>query len=123
MRARKKRRVKQSKMRRSGLVGGIVLAVLIYGGLCIARAEPERNRPARTKYYTSIEVAYGDTLWEIAGRYRSEEYATVEEYMREVMEMNHLTDGQIRAGSHLMVAYYGDAPMEELLDNPEAAGL
>ena len=58
------------------------------------------------KYYTSISVAYGDTLTSIAGEYMDEHY-TLEEYISEVRQINHLSeDASIDAGSYLVVPYY-----------------
>ena len=58
------------------------------------------------KYYRSVEVAPGDTLWDIAGEYASVEYKDRYAYIDEVKKLNHLTDDRISAGEFLMVPYY-----------------
>lgn len=58
------------------------------------------------KYYTSIEVMPGDTLWSIAGEHFSEPYADYNEYIEEVMEINSLHSTEITSGSFLVVPYY-----------------
>ena len=58
------------------------------------------------KYYTTIEVTYGDTLTEIAQKYLDHNYDSLEEYIEEVKEMNHLKDDSIKAGQYLLVPYY-----------------
>ncbi|MED9903347.1 MAG: LysM peptidoglycan-binding domain-containing protein [Lachnospiraceae bacterium] len=58
------------------------------------------------KYYTSIEVAYGESLWSIAEEYAGEEYVSVSDYIYEVMEINHLQEENIIAGQYLVVPYY-----------------
>lgn len=58
------------------------------------------------KYYTSIEIAYGDSLWSIAERYAGEEYATAGDYIHEVMEINHLQEEALIAGQYLVIPYY-----------------
>lgn len=58
------------------------------------------------KYYTSIEIVYGDSLRSIADRYAGKEYATVEDYVHEVMAINHLQEESLIAGQYLIVPYY-----------------
>ena len=61
------------------------------------------------KYYKSISVANNDTLWSIAERYMDEEhYASVSDYIAEVMRINGLTDDTILYGEYLIVPYYGN---------------
>lgn len=62
------------------------------------------------KYYTSITVAYGDTLWEIADKYIDySEYKDKETYIAEVRNMNHLdAESDIKAGQYLIVPYYSN---------------
>lgn len=60
----------------------------------------------RFKYITNIEVANGDTLWDIAGEYMSSEYKNRYEYIEEVCEINHLSNWNIEAGEHLVVPYF-----------------
>ena len=58
------------------------------------------------KYYTSITVEEGDTLWDIAGIYMSDEFSSVKKYIDEVKSINHLTGNKIYAGEELIVPYY-----------------
>ncbi len=58
------------------------------------------------KYYTSIEIAYGESLWSIADKYAGEEYASAEDYVHEVMKINHLQEEVPIAGQYLVVPYY-----------------
>lgn len=61
---------------------------------------------ARYKYYTSIQLHSGDTLWSIAETYMTDEYEDIYEYIDEVMEINHLGSDYLQAGSKLCVPYY-----------------
>lgn len=68
-----------------------------------------KNDPARenTKYYKSIVVSDSDTLWSIAEDYMDEtHYGSINEYIREVMQINRLTSDAIYADAHLIVPYY-----------------
>ena len=58
------------------------------------------------KYYTTVTVATGETLWDIAKKYSSEEYGSIENYIREVKSINHISGDRICAGEALTVPYY-----------------
>lgn len=84
----------------------IIAAVGIIASCAVYNASAKEQRPLR-KYYTSIEVASGQSLWSIAGEYMTEEYADREEYVEEVARLNHLKDNDmIHAGAYLTIPYY-----------------
>lgn len=59
------------------------------------------------KYFTSIQIEPGDTLWSLADRYADQEhYASHDQYIEEVMNMNHMSSEDISAGSYLILPYY-----------------
>lgn len=60
------------------------------------------------KYYTSIEVEYGQTLWDIHQKYMdSEQYDSPDDYIAELQSINHLNKkGDIRVGQILIVPYF-----------------
>ena len=65
------------------------------------------SKPAEShKYYKEIKVASGDTLWDIAVENMTEEYRTVQEYIREVRKLNELYGDSIYYGQRLMIPYY-----------------
>lgn len=67
------------------------------------------------KYFTSYIVENDDTLWDIAVRHMTPEYASVQSYIDEVVESNHLQDSHIKKGKMLILPYYSDAPTTETL--------
>ena len=69
-------------------------------------AEAGNSEFSRYKYYTSIQVEPGSSLWEIAREYASSEYEDLDEYIREVRQINHLDQDTIYAGSYLCIPYY-----------------
>lgn len=71
------------------------------------QADSEPKAPTY-KYYTSIRVSSGDTLWDIANEYRTEEYSSISNYISEVREINHLKSNQITDGMYLCVPYYSE---------------
>ena len=59
------------------------------------------------KYFKSVEVAKGDTLWSIANdNIDYEHYKNTYEYVSEVKKMNSLTSDRIVAGSYIIIPYY-----------------
>ncbi len=59
------------------------------------------------KYYTSVQIAPGDTLWTLADKYADEaHYPSQNQYIAEVMSMNHLAGEEICAGNYLILPYY-----------------
>ena len=64
------------------------------------QADSEPKAPTYN-YYTSIRVSSGDTLWDIAKEYRTEEYSDISSYIAEVREINHLSSNQITDGVSL----------------------
>ena len=60
----------------------------------------------REKKFTSIQVKKGDSLWSIAKDHMGDEYDTVDDYIDEVCETNHIYDRQITDGMYLVIPYY-----------------
>lgn len=59
------------------------------------------------KYYKSVVVEAGDTLWDYADEYSTKEYYdSHQDYINEVMQMNGLYDDQITEGQHIVLPYY-----------------
>jgi LysM repeat protein len=92
---------------------GLVTAVLViafsilYGSLYVNAEGIESARSQ--KYYTSIEVQYGETLWAVAERYIDYAYyADIGAYIKEVKRINHLRNDEIKAGCYLVVPYYAE---------------
>ena len=63
------------------------------------------------KYYTSICIESGQTLWDISGIYCTAEYKDRDAYINEVMRLNHLTSTEIHSGSYLILPYYDSEPL------------
>ena len=61
------------------------------------------------KYYTSVMVMQGDTVRDIANKYISSEYKSVDQYVDEVRQMNYLNyDCKIHTGEYIVIPYYSD---------------
>lgn len=87
----------------------VVLLLAIFWGMIMAgsilvRAEGANGECPGQKRYATIEIKSGDTLWNIACHYAPESM-TIKAYIRELMELNRLTDSRINSGQHLIVFY------------------
>lgn len=81
----------------------ILVCSMVFGTIPTSAASAE----IPYKYYTSIRIQAGDTLWDIADTYCGPEYDTVSDYIAEVCSINHLSSGdEIHAGQYITVPYY-----------------
>lgn len=89
----------------------VTFVVIVCGGLLgsailsASRSEASQEQPS-FKYYTSIEVRPGDTLWSIAAAYMSPEYDSIQDYIDEVKVLNQMGPDDIHAGQFLTIPYY-----------------
>lgn len=104
------RRRRQLQVRRNIciLVLSIAAAVVFSAFmLSISTQASELENTAEYKYYKSIEITKGDTLWSIARENMDKNhYKNVSEYVNEVKSMNAMKSDSIVAGSYLIVPYY-----------------
>ncbi len=81
-------------------------AVLMTGGSISGFASLRNEEEKIYKYYTSISIKKGDTLWSIASEYMTAEYDSIEEYIMEVKKLNHISGNKIYTGKYLTIPYY-----------------
>lgn len=93
--------------KKTAMLAALILAFCVLAGGSIsgfARVAGEED--ASYKYYTSIMIEQGDTLWSIASDNMTPEYERIEEYMKEVRRLNHLYGDNIHAGEYLTIPRY-----------------
>lgn len=66
----------------------------------------DRDHMPSYKYFKSIQITSGDTLWSIAEENMDTHYKHTADYVAEVKRMNSLDTDQIVAGSYLIIPYY-----------------
>ena len=100
----------QENKKRIWTLGIIILlcAVIFSVGFITKTVTASRNNE-RIKLVTSIEVQKGDTLWEIASIYMSDEYDNLNDYIHEIKLSNGMTSDEIHTGNFLILPYYEDA--------------
>lgn len=100
------------KNRRLNLVILATICIILFSALTFgsffSKAEDYPDNSATYKYYTSIEIVSGDTLWDIATKYMSDEYSTIQDYIYEVKNINSLTTDEIHEGQFLTIPYYSN---------------
>lgn len=84
----------------------IILIALTYMFITKKETPDSKASNASDKYFTCIRVESGDTLWDIAETYMTEEYSSTKEYIDEVIFINNLDSDVIIAGTNLLVPYY-----------------
>lgn len=84
----------------------LILAISILFISFSTEANDMEHQPSY-KYYKSIEISKGDTLWSIANdHYDSDHYKDINAYVAEVKKLNSLTSDNIVAGNYVIVPYY-----------------
>jgi cell division protein YceG involved in septum cleavage len=89
------------------IAGILIFSIMVLLGTGIRAFAGSRHEPETVyKYYTSVLVEKGDTLWSIADTYMDSTQTDRASYIREISELNQLQDGAIHAGEYIVVAYY-----------------
>lgn len=90
------------------LTAFVIVMCFVIGTLFMENKSVVDAKDSREKRFTSIQVKKGDSLWSIAKERVSEEYASIDDYIDEVCETNHIYDQTITEDMYLVVPYYTD---------------
>lgn len=110
-RAKVKREMRKKQVRKNIMLlilTTIVLSSLLvfFASMSIQASDMEHQQQVSYKYFKSIYISQGDTLWSIAEANMDEHYSNTSEYINEVKRMNSLTSDHIVCGSYLVVPYF-----------------
>lgn len=112
IRNNRKKRNRQLKRQFIAVLFGMMLTVVISGTFFGMKSKAQTADEAQSlqyKYYTSITVAAGDTLLQYASEYADDHYDSVDDYVKEVMDINHLKSSEsIKYGQKLIIPYYSE---------------
>ncbi|MBO4457662.1 MAG: LysM peptidoglycan-binding domain-containing protein [Butyrivibrio sp.] len=111
-------RIRNNKIRRSKIVRrqyafllltvSVLLFVIFFNmATLVSDAQSDTYTP-EYKYYKSVSVYVGDSLWNIAkDSYSEDHYKNIESYINEICKINNLADSSdIKAGESLIIPYY-----------------
>lgn len=97
----------QMEKRLIAIISIIVISVLILIGSSINAFANSRSEEAFYKYYTSIRIEKGDTLWNIADDYIIDGMVSREDFISEVCQLNRISENDIlHSGDYIVIAYY-----------------
>ena len=102
---------REAVVRRQKKVLAIVILVFVSLGILLgtsmnALASSKADVASYNKYYKSVRIESGDTLWTIADDYISDLNIDKQEYIAEICELNNICENEIHAGDYVVVAYY-----------------
>ena len=110
-RIRNNRLRRQRQLRRNMLLTALTIcmvftfSIMIGGFLSKAKTD---SSSVYYKYYKSICVEEGDTLWSLAKENMHGQYKNTSAYVKEVMNMNAMSDDKIIAGEYIVIPYYSE---------------
>ncbi len=102
---------RQRKLRKSGMLLGIA-AVLLAGflalmiGLKLSEKTTVAGGSEAVRYYKSITIGQGDSLWTIAEQSMGPGVTDKRAVIDEICRINGLTSETIHAGAHLVIPCY-----------------
>ena len=75
--------------------------------LCASGSDGEASASTtKHKYYTSIQIEDGDSLWSIAEKYAAPESGSYNDFIKEVKQINNLSSNNIDYGCSLVIPQY-----------------
>ncbi|GMB09713.1 LysM domain-containing protein [Thermolongibacillus altinsuensis] len=77
------------------------------------------TEPVEKEKYVEITVSVGDTLWNLAEKYKNEHNLSREEFIKWVMDVNQLPNGQLVAGEKIVIPVLKSEYNEPLLAGKE----
>ena len=116
-----KQQMRVQKVRIYKTIYSLLLTVCIIGSMAILFSNISLNAkassdPAVCKYYKSVMVQNGDTLWKLAGEYSMPERESKEQFVNEVMKINHMSEDTLYSGAYIIVPYYEEVNLENSLE-------
>ena len=88
----------------------IVMIMSCFFGKTLVMANEDEDDAVYNRYYTTIEVEKGDTLWSVAKTYYHHSGMSVREYVYELKLINGMVSDELRAGEMISVEYYAETP-------------
>lgn len=87
-------------------MAAFLIGLNLLGVVKLSILAKEPDSPSYTRYYKSILINEGDSLWKIAVQYCPDGAMQVREYMNELKQINQLEDDTIHSGCYLTIIYF-----------------
>ena len=101
---------RQRELRKRVVLAALTLFLTLIFALSynvIVSQANENTEDVTYKYFTYHQVTKGDTLWSIAESHIDYEfYDSIQEYVDEVSEINHLNGDTIKVGQSIVIPYF-----------------
>ena len=104
-------RKREAVVRREKTIIAVIIVLLVSLGILFstsvnALASSKADISSYNKYYTSIKIESGDTLWEIADEYVGNFNVSKAEYIDEICQINSISENDIHVGDYVVIPYY-----------------
>ncbi len=105
-RIRRHRIVRCQRIALAMIIAIIVFLFMFLASTIVLEAEADTFVP-EYKYYKTVTVHAGDTLWNIAtDNFSEEHYEDINSYMDEICSINNILGDEINAGEDIVVPYF-----------------
>lgn len=105
-----KRKIRRQREIRNRIIFAIMSFLLILGIVFSVKAinsKAVEETNVTYKYFKSFEIGRDDTLWSIAKEHIDYSYYDdINEYIAEVVSINHLNDDTIKYGQSIIIPYF-----------------
>lgn len=106
-RIRRKRELKKHFLITIFTICMITILAITFGS-SFSKAKDSNTDKQSYKYFTSIMIETGDSLYSIASKNMSAEFKSVKNYINEIKHINSLEENTIHAGQYLIIPYYSE---------------
>ena len=96
---------KEKKMSTIMITFVLIFGCFLFGSILSSAQNTRIEEPIEFKYYKSIVIQPGDSLWSLAETYADSE-SNRKEYIEELKQINQLDSEKIQTGKHLIIPYY-----------------
>ncbi|WP_026665897.1 LysM peptidoglycan-binding domain-containing protein [Butyrivibrio sp. FC2001] len=107
------KRRRERAARRRLVILGVMTSVIIFMAIILSfsfSSDASNKNNEQYKYYTSVSVNVGDSVWTIAEEYMDDlHYRSTKEFVNDIARINKISpDTMLKAGTNLIVPYYSD---------------
>lgn len=84
------------------------MIALTYGYVLAGASSRNANAANKSKYYSSIQLEQGTSLWSLAREYADQDFISHDDYIKEIKQINQLKSDTIHTGQYLTFFYYSE---------------